>query len=101
MSFRSSVRLSNGLSRRRTTERITAHTPEVFTLTLIGVPVGIPTALALVRLMSSQLYAAEQTHYLDIFFAAIATVVFFAALAGPIPAYRASIVDAKQALRYE
>ena len=61
---------------------------------------GVPAALALARLMSSQLYGVD-AQSVDVFSAAIAIVALFAALAGLIPAYRASSVDPKVALRYE
>lgn len=73
---------------------------EVLTLAAIGIVMGVPAALALARLMSSQLYGVD-AQSLDVFSAAIAIVALFAALAGLIPAYRASLVDPKVALRYE
>ncbi len=73
---------------------------EVLTLAVIGIVIGVPAALALARLMSSQLYGVE-AHSLDVFSAAIAVVALLAALAGFIPAYRASSIDPKVALRYE
>ncbi len=73
---------------------------EVLTLAVIGIVIGIPAAYALARLMSSQLYGVA-AQSLDVFSAAIAVVALFAALAGFIPAYRASLVDPKVALRYE
>jgi len=38
---------------------------------------------------------------IDVFAAAIAIIALCAAFAGLIPAYRASLVDPKEALRYE
>jgi predicted permease len=73
---------------------------EVLTLAAIGVVMGVPAALAFARLMSSQLYGVD-AQSIDVFSAAIAIEVLFAALAGFIPAYRASLVDPKVALRYE
>jgi ABC-type antimicrobial peptide transport system permease subunit len=74
---------------------------EVLTLTLIGIALGVPTAIALAHLMNSPLYAAAKAHNFDVFFTAIVVVTLCATLAGLIPAYRASLLDPKQALRYE
>jgi predicted permease len=73
---------------------------EVLTLAVIGIGIGIPAAWALARLMSSQLYGVA-AQSLDVFSVAIGVVALCAALAGLIPAYRASLVDPKVALRYE
>jgi predicted permease len=73
---------------------------EVLTLGVMGIGIGIPLALAMASLMSSQLYGVK-AQSLDVFCAAIALVALFATLAGLIPAYRASLVDPKVALRYE
>jgi len=74
---------------------------EVLLLVLAGIALGIPTAIALAHLMDSQFYASQGTHNLDIFCGSAGVVALFALLAGLIPAYRASLVDPKQALRYE
>jgi ABC-type antimicrobial peptide transport system permease subunit len=73
---------------------------EVLLLLSIGLAVGIPTAMALGRFVSSQLYGIEPR---DPWMAA-ATVVLLAAVsaaAGLIPAHRASRIDPILALRYE
>ena len=73
---------------------------EVLLLLSIGLAVGIPTAMALGRFVSSQLYGIEAR---DPWMAA-ATVVLLAAVsaaAGLIPAHRASRIDPILALRYE
>ena len=66
----------------------------------IGLAVGIPSALALGRFVSSQLYGIQGRDPLTV----IATVVLLAivsAAAGMIPAHRASRIDPILALRYE
>jgi predicted permease len=73
---------------------------EVLALVAVGIIIGLPAALALARLMSSQLYGVNAQSF-DVFSAATAAVALFAALAGLIPACRASRVDPKEALRYE
>jgi ABC-type antimicrobial peptide transport system permease subunit len=73
---------------------------EVLILVAIGLAVGVPSALALGRLVSSQLYGVEPHSPL----VAAATVLFIGAvagLAGLIPARRASRIDPVFALRYE
>jgi predicted permease len=73
---------------------------EVLTLLVIGLAVGIPAALALGRLVATQLYGI-QPHDPSI---AVATVVLLScvsAAAGLIPAHRASRIDPLLALRYE
>ena len=73
---------------------------EVLLLLAIGLAVGIPSALALGRFVSSQLYGIQGRDPLT----AIATVVLLAivsAAAGMIPAHRASRIDPILALRYE
>ncbi len=68
---------------------------EVAILTLIGIVLGIPAALLLARL------SEQRVSSLDVFLAAGIVVALCGALAGFIPAYRASVVDSKEALRYE
>jgi len=73
---------------------------EVLLLLSIGLAVGIPAALALGRLVSSQLYGIQGRDP----WTAIATVVLLSAVsaaAGMIPAHRASRIDPILALRYE
>ena len=73
---------------------------EVLLLIAIGVAVGVPAALALTRLVRSQLYGV--TSY-DATTLALATLglATIACLAGYLPALRASRVDPIRALRYE
>jgi ABC-type antimicrobial peptide transport system permease subunit len=73
---------------------------EVLLLVGIGLAVGVPSALALGRFVSAQLYGIQAT---DARIAIASTVVLsvVAALAGLIPARRASRIDPILALRYE
>jgi predicted permease len=73
---------------------------EVALLAGAGVLVGLPAAYALGRLMSTQLYGVNAEN-MYIFCAATGVILLAAALAGFVPAYRASGVDPKTALHYE
>ena len=73
---------------------------EVLILLTIGLAVGVPSAIALGRFVSTQLYGIEPNDP----GIAVATVVLLAvvsAAAGLIPAHRASRIDPILALRYE
>ena len=73
---------------------------EVLILLTIGLAVGIPSAIALARFVSSQLYGIQPNDP----WIAIGTVVLLAlvsAAAGLIPAHRASRINPIMALRYE
>jgi ABC-type antimicrobial peptide transport system permease subunit len=73
---------------------------EVLLLLAIGLAVGIPSAIALGRLVSSQLYGIQPNDP----WIGLATVILLAlvsAAAGLIPARRASRIDPILALRYE
>jgi putative ABC transport system permease protein len=67
---------------------------------LIGLALGLGASAAAARLMRTMLY---QTRPLDpiVFAAVAATLIFVAALACLVPAWRASRVDPMQALRTE
>jgi ABC-type transport system, involved in lipoprotein release, permease component len=67
---------------------------------VIGLAVGVPAAMGLGRYVSAQLYGI-QSH--DPWLASTTVVLLsaVAALAGMIPAHRASRVDPMVALRYE
>ena len=73
---------------------------EVLLLLAIGLAVGLPSALALGRFVTTQLYEIKGS---DPWIAAGSTVLLalVAALAGLIPAHRASRIDPILALRYE
>ena len=73
---------------------------EVLLLLTIGLAIGIPSAIALGRYVSSQLYGIQPNDP----WIAVSTVVLLAvvsAAAGLIPASRASKIDPILALRYE
>jgi predicted permease len=73
---------------------------EVLLLLAIGLAIGVPAALALGRYVSTQLYGITANDP----WLAIATVLVLttvAAIAGLVPAHRASRIDPILALRYE
>jgi len=65
-----------------------------------GVAIGVPVALAAARLVSTQLYGLSAADPLTLA-AAVTLLIAVAALAGYLPARRASRVDPMVALRYE
>jgi ABC-type antimicrobial peptide transport system permease subunit len=73
---------------------------ETLTLVLIGIAIGVPAALACARLVRSMLFGLG---FVDpiVIVAAVALLSFVAALAGFLPALRASRVDPMVALRHE
>ena len=73
---------------------------ETLLLVLLGVAIGEPVALAGARLIKSMLFGLGPLDPISIFSAAI-LMVTIAALAGFLPARRASQVDPMVALRYE
>jgi ABC-type antimicrobial peptide transport system permease subunit len=73
---------------------------EALTLVGIGLAIGIPAAYGLSKLVSSQLYSVKPTD-LGAPAAALAILSVVAALAGFLPARRASTIDPINALRYE
>ena len=73
---------------------------ESLLLVFVGVTIGIPAALVAGRLVASQLFGMTSTDPVSLFGAAI-LLLAVAALAGFIPALRASRVDPMVALRYE
>jgi ABC-type antimicrobial peptide transport system permease subunit len=73
---------------------------EVLILLSIGLAVGIPTGLGLGRIVSAQLYGI-QGHDPSVAAGTVLLLATISALAGLIPAHRASRVDPILALRYE
>jgi len=73
---------------------------EILILVSIGVVVGVPVTLAGDRLVSNMLFGLRPTDPVTL---VSATVIFLivAAIAGYLPARRASLVDPMAALRYE
>ena len=73
---------------------------EVAVLALLGIALGLPSGYGLGRLVESQLYGLTARDPLT-FAVATAVLVVSAALAGYVPAARATRVDPMVALRYE
>ena len=73
---------------------------EVFLLLALGLAIGIPTALALGRYVSSQLHGIEARDP-SIAVATMALLIAVSAAAGFIPARRASRIDPILALKAE
>ncbi|MCC7127015.1 MAG: ABC transporter permease, partial [Acidobacteria bacterium] len=73
---------------------------EVLVLLAIGLTIGVPAAIALGRYVSSQLYGI-QPHDPSVAISTVAVLAIVSALAGLIPARRASRIDPILALRYE
>ncbi len=66
----------------------------------LGLAIGLPVALLLVRFVESQLYETTSPD-LYVMIGAIITLALAACLAGVIPARRAASIDPVQALRSE
>ena len=73
---------------------------EALTLAAIGIAIGLPVALALVRLIRSIFYGIEPHDPFTMIGAAV-LMIAVAALAAWIPARRAAKIDPMEALRYE
>jgi len=73
---------------------------EALTLAAIGVAIGLPVALALVRLIRAAFYGLEPHDPITMIGAAV-LMIAVAALAAWIPARRAARIDPMVALRYE
>jgi ABC-type antimicrobial peptide transport system permease subunit len=73
---------------------------ESLLVTLVGVAVGLPLAIAASRLLRSMLFSVSPSDPIS-FVAALAGMALITLLASAIPARRASSVDPIVALRYE
>ena len=73
---------------------------EILLLVAIGIAIGIPAAFAGDRLVANMLYGLKGTDPIS-FTAAVVFLLAIAAIAGYLPARRASRVDPMIALRYE
>jgi predicted permease len=73
---------------------------EILILVSIGVVIGIPVTLAFDRLVSNMLFGLRPTDP-GTLVSATAILLIVAAIAGYLPARRASLVDSMVALRYE
>jgi len=73
---------------------------EVMLLVVLGVGIGLAAAKAATRLVSTLLFGLTPTDPLTIALATLLMIVV-AALAGYLPARRASRIDPMVALRYE
>ena len=73
---------------------------EALTLVAVGIALGLGAAFALTRLVQAQLYGITASDPATLVVATIGLTAV-ACMAGYIPAFRASRVDAMDALRYE
>ena len=73
---------------------------ETLILVAIGMAIGVPAALGAAKLISSQLFGLNPSDPVTLL-TAVVLLTLVAALAGYLPARRASRVDPLVALRYE
>jgi predicted permease len=91
------VRMALGAERRQV---LWSVMQESLWLVMVGVAIGVPVALAGSRLISSMLYGLRANDPLSLL-AGVGVLSAIAALAGYLPARRASLVDPMISLRYE
>jgi len=91
------VRMALGAERRQV---LWSVMQESLWLVIVGVAIGVPSALAGSRLISSMLYGLRADDALSLL-AGVGVLSAIAALAGYLPARRASLVDPMISLRYE
>ena len=91
------IRMALGATRRNISGPILR---EALLLGCLGVAIGIPTALALSRLIKSQLFGVASND-LTTLILAVATLLIVAVLAAWVPARRAANVEPMEALRKE
>ncbi len=91
------IRMALGAERREVLKMVVGKS---LRLTLVGVALGIASALALTHFLASLLYNVSPTDLLT-FFAAALALTTVALVASYIPARRAAKVDPMVALRYE
>lgn len=91
------IRMALGASAPRVTRMVMRETMLVV---VVGVVIGLGAALATTRLIASMLFGLAATDALTISFAVV-LMIGVAAVAGYLPARRASKVDPMVALRYE
>jgi ABC-type antimicrobial peptide transport system permease subunit len=73
---------------------------EILLLVALGIAIGVPSALAGNRLISNMLFGVRPADPSSLV-AAVVTLLVVAAIAGYLPARRASLVDPMMALRCE
>jgi predicted permease len=73
---------------------------EILLLVASGIVIGVPVALAGDRLVSNMLFGIKPAHRVTLISATVILLIV-AAIAGYLPARRASLVDPMVALRYE
>jgi ABC-type antimicrobial peptide transport system permease subunit len=73
---------------------------QVIGITIVGLAIGLPTALALTRFVRASLYGVEPADPVSVA-AAVTVMTIVALMAGFFPARRAARLDPLTALRYE